>query len=32
VLYFLNKYSPALLRQLRDALTPDASAHQVVYL
>jgi len=32
VLYFLNKYSPALLRQLRDALTPDAAAHQVVYL
>ncbi len=32
VLYFLNKYSPALLDQLRDALAPDATAHQVVYL
>jgi len=32
VLYFLNKYSPALLEQLRHALAPDADAHQVVYL
>jgi bacillithiol biosynthesis cysteine-adding enzyme BshC len=30
VLYYLNKYSPALLGDLRHALRPDTSAHQVV--
>ncbi|WP_103027007.1 bacillithiol biosynthesis cysteine-adding enzyme BshC [Salinibacter altiplanensis] len=30
VLYYLNKYSPALLDDLRHALQPDTSAHQVV--
>lgn len=32
VLYFLNKYSPALLTDLRAALSPDTRAHQVVEL
>ncbi|MCS3611159.1 bacillithiol biosynthesis cysteine-adding enzyme BshC [Salinibacter ruber] len=30
VLYYLNKYSPALLDDLRHALRTDTSAHQVV--
>ncbi|MEF8864504.1 MAG: bacillithiol biosynthesis cysteine-adding enzyme BshC [Salinibacter sp.] len=30
VLYYLNKYSPALLNDLRHALQTDTSAHQVV--
>lgn len=32
VLYFLNKYSPALLDDLRRVLSTDTSAHQVVEL
>jgi len=32
VLYFLNKYSPLLLDDLREALSTDTSAHQVVDL
>jgi len=32
VLYFLNKYSPALLDDLRESLSTDTSAHQVVNL
>jgi len=32
VLYFLNKYSPALLDDLRQVLSTDTSAHQVVEL
>jgi bacillithiol biosynthesis cysteine-adding enzyme BshC len=32
VLYFLNKYSPALLGDLREVLNPDATAHQQVRL
>jgi len=32
VLYYLNKYSPALLDELRHALRPDTAAHQVVEL
>ena len=32
VLYFLNKYSPLLINDLRAALTTDTSAHQVVDL
>ena len=32
VLYYLNKYSPALLDELRHALRTDTSAHQVVEL
>ncbi len=32
VLYFLNKYSPALLRDLRNTLSLDTTAHQVVAL
>ena len=31
-LYYLNKYSPALLDDLKHALHPDTSAHQVVEL
>ena len=31
-LYFLNKYSPALIDTLRTTLSPDTSAHQVVEL
>jgi bacillithiol biosynthesis cysteine-adding enzyme BshC len=31
-LYYLNKYSPALLDELRHALRPDTAAHQVVEL
>jgi len=31
-LYYLNKYSPALLNELRHALRPDTTAHQVVEL
>ena len=30
VLYYLNKYSPALLNDLRHALRTDTSAHQIV--
>ncbi len=32
VLYFLNKYSPALISDLHAALSTDTSAHQVVNL
>lgn len=32
VLYFINKYSPDLLTELRDALHLDTTAHQVVEL
>jgi len=32
VLYFLNKYSPVLLKDLRQVLSTDTSAHQVVEL
>jgi bacillithiol synthase len=32
VLYFLNKYSPALIGDLQAALSTDTSAHQVVNL
>lgn len=32
VLYFLNKYSPDLLDELREALALDTTAHQVVEL
>ncbi len=31
-LYFLNKYSPALLGELRQALSLDTTAHQVIRL
>ncbi len=31
-LYFLNKYSPALITQLGESLDPASDAHQVVYL
>ncbi|WP_028567198.1 bacillithiol biosynthesis cysteine-adding enzyme BshC [Salisaeta longa] len=32
ILYFLNKYSPALIDQLRAALALDTSSHQIVDL
>jgi uncharacterized protein YllA (UPF0747 family) len=32
VLYYLNKYSPDLLSDLRGTLSTDTSAHQIVEL
>jgi uncharacterized protein YllA (UPF0747 family) len=32
VLYYLNKYSLGLLDDLKAALSPDTSAHQIVEL